>query len=315
MGERKLIEFIHRPVLLNQCIEGLQIKPSGLYIDGTLGGGGHAEAIAQRLDSDGLLIGIDRDGDAIAAGEKRLKALGKPFILIRDNYENIQQVLKDRSIQAVDGFLLDLGVSSHQLDTPSRGFSYRYDAPLDMRMDDRAGLTAHDVVNGYSEKELAGVIKDYGEERYAKSIARVLCRERPVETTFQLAQIITDTIPGRPPSQGHPAARTFQAIRIVVNGELTRLSQTITEMVHFLKPGGRICIITFHSLEDRIVKQAFKYWANPCQCPRDIPYCVCEKTPVLTVVTKKPIKSSLKELVDNPRAHSAKLRIAERLGV
>lgn len=308
-----MTEFIHRPVLLNQCIEGLKIKPDGLYVDGTLGGGGHAVAIAQNLGDLGLLIGIDRDGDAIAAGEKRLKALDKPFVLVRDKHENIRQVLEDLSIKAVDGFLLDLGVSSHQLDTPERGFSYRYDAPLDMRMDDRANLTAYDVVNGYPEKELAGIIKDYGEERYAKAIAKALCRKRPIETTLQLAQIVSDTIPGRPPFYGHPAARTFQAIRIAVNEELTDLAQTIGDMVDLLKPGGRICIITFHSLEDRIVKQTFRYWADPCRCPKDIPYCVCGKKPKLSIVTKKPIKPDQQELTENSRAHSAKLRVAEGL--
>ena len=306
-----MTEFIHRPVLLNQCIEGLKIKQDGLYVDGTLGGGGHAVAIAQKLGNSGLLIGIDRDGDAIAAGEKRLKALDKPFTLVRDKHEHIKQVLQDLSIKAVDGFLLDLGVSSHQLDTPDRGFSYRYDAPLDMRMDDRAKLTAYDVINSYPEKELAGIIKDYGEERYAKAIAKALCRRRPIETTLQLAQIVSDTIPGRLHVYGHPAARTFQAVRIAVNEELTGLAQTIADMIDLLKPGGRICIITFHSLEDRIVKQAFRYWADPCRCPKDIPYCVCGKKPRLAIVTKKPIKPDQQELIDNSRAHSAKLRIGE----
>lgn len=310
-----MTEFIHKPVLLDQCIEGLKIKPNGVYVDGTLGGGGHSAVIAQNLDADGLLVGIDRDGDAIAAGGERLSALDKPFVLVRNNYEQIKQVLHDLSIQEVDGFLLDLGVSSYQLDTPERGFSYRYDAPLDMRMDDRADITAYDVVNSYSEKALAKIIKEYGEERYAKGIARALYRNRPVETTLQLAQIIADTVPWRTPSQGHPAARTFQAIRIAVNGELTGLANTIVDMIDLLKPGGRICIITFHSLEDRIVKQTFKHWANPCQCPRDIPYCVCGKKPMVSLVTRKPIKSDALELAENPRAHSAKLRIAERLGV
>ena len=308
-----MTEFIHRPVLLYQCIEGLKIKQDGLYVDGTFGGGGHAVAIAQKLGDSGLLIGVDRDGDAIAAGEKRLKALDKPFILVRDKHEHIRQVLQNLSIKAVDGFLLDLGVSSHQLDTPERGFSYRYDAPLDMRMDDRANLTAYDVVNDYPEKELAAIIKDYGEERYAKAIAKAIYRRRPIETTLQLAQIISDTIPKRLHLYGHPAARTFQAIRIAVNEELTGLAQTIADMVDLLKPGGRICIITFHSLEDRIVKQAFKYWADPCKCPKDIPYCVCGKKPGLSIVTKKPIKPDRQELIDNSRAHSAKLRIAEGL--
>ena len=306
-----MTEFIHEPVLLKNCVEGLSIKPDGVYVDGTLGGGGHAWAIAQKLGPEGLLIGIDRDGDAIAAVEKKFKQLDKPFIPIRENYENLRQVLRDLSVAAVDGFLLDLGVSSHQLDTPDRGFSYRYDAPLDMRMDSRESLTAYDIVNGYSERELAGILKNLGEERYAKRIARAVCHNRPIDTTLRLAQIISDAVPGGPPSLGHPAARSFQAIRIAVNGELTGLAQTIADMLSFLTPGGRICVISFHSLEDRIVKQTFKYWADPCQCPRDIPYCVCGKKPMLSVITKKPIRPDSQEIRINPRAHSAKLRIAE----
>ena len=306
-----MTEFIHKPVLLNECVEGLQIKPNGVYVDGTLGGGGHAAVIAGQIEEPGLLIGIDRDGDAISAGEKRLSALNAPFILVRDAHENIRQVLHDLSIPAVDGFLLDLGVSSYQLDAPERGFSYRYDAPLDMRMDDRSGLTAYDIVNEYPEKKLAGIIKEYGEERYARRIARSLCSMRPIRTTFELVQIIAGAVPSKPFAAGHPAARTFQAIRIEVNGELIGLAQTIEDMAKLLKPGGRICVVSFHSLEDRIVKQTFRYLANPCRCPRDIPYCVCGKEPLLKIITKKPVIPGLEEIEENPRAHSAKLRIVE----
>ena len=309
-----MTEFIHRPVMLNQCIEGLNIKPDGIYVDGTLGGGGHAWAISQKLEPGGLLIGIDRDGAAIEAAKTRFSQHSKAtFLPIRNTHENIRQVLDELSISAVDGFLLDLGVSSYQLDTPNRGFSYRFDSPLDMRMDDRATLTAYNVVNNYSEKELSAIIKNYGEERFAKRISRAICNNRPVKTTSELSEIIKRSVPGGPPSLGHPAARTFQALRIEVNGELSGLAKTIEDMVNLLKPGGRICIITFHSLEDRIVKQSFKYLANPCNCPRDIPYCVCGKIPVLSILTKKPIRPTSDELNENPRSHSAKLRIAQKL--
>lgn len=310
MDEKNL--FIHHPVLLEQSVKGLAIKPTGIYVDGTLGGGGHAAAIVENLGPDGLLVGIDRDKDAIAASTERLKNFDVPFIPVWDNHDNIQQILQDLSIKMVDGFLLDLGVSSFQLDTPSRGFSYRYDSPLDMRMDHRDKLSAYDVVNKFPEKKLAQIIKDYGEERYAKGISKALCRHRinaPIESTLELAQIITDATPKRPPSHGHPAARTFQAIRIVVNSELIKLSETIEAMAKLLAPKGRICIITFHSLEDRIVKQAFKYWSDPCLCPRDIPYCVCKKEPLLSIITRKPIKPNQEEITQNPRSHSAKLRI------
>jgi len=301
-----LTNFIHKPVLAKECIEGLNIKASGIYVDGTLGGGGHAAAILQKLDDNGLLIGIDRDAAAISAAKDKL--VGN-FRLVRDRHENIKEILKESP--PIDGFLLDLGVSSHQLDTAERGFSYRYDAPLDMRMDEDSQLTAYDIVNSYPEKELSSIIKRYGEERYAKRIARAIRKmDKPVKTTFELAQIVRDAIPGYNP--GHPEARTFQAIRIAVNNELTELSQTITDMTELLKPGGRICIISFHSLEDRIVKQAFKYWSDPCECPRNIPYCVCETKARLKLISKKPIRPSSQELNDNPRAHSAKLRIAER---
>ena len=311
-----MTEFIHHPVLLNECIKNLEIKPNGIYVDGTIGGGGHGAVLAKKLEKSGLLIGIDRDGDAIAAAKKKLEMSNAPFVLIRDKHENIRQVLKELNIQVVNGFLLDLGVSSHQLDTPQRGFSYRYDSPLDMRMDNRADISAYDIINGYSEKEIVAIIKKYGEERYAKRITKAICRNRseaPVKTTLQLAQIITSAVPGKPPSMGHPAARTFQAIRIAVNGELTGLAQTIEDMAKHLAPAGRICIITFHSLEDRIVKQTFRRLADPCQCPKNLPYCICKEKPVLSVITKKPICPDINEIADNPRAHSAKLRVAEAL--
>ena len=310
-------EFVHQPVLLNQAIEGLKIKPCGIYADGTLGGGGHSSAILQELNPTGLLIGIDRDGSAIAAAEERLTQIQNEksgrFLLIRGNHDNIKQILEDMNSPQIDGFLLDLGVSSHQLDTPERGFSYRYDAPLDMRMDTRNPFSAYDVVNGYSERELVEIIFGYGEERYAKRIAKAICKQRPIETTMQLTEIITAAVPAWLPSQGNPAGRTFQAIRIAVNEELTGLKQTIEDMVSLLKPGGRLCIISFHSLEDRIVKQSFKHLSNPCKCPRDLPYCVCGKEPVLKIITKKPIRPDEWELEANSRAHSAKLRIAERM--
>lgn len=311
-----MTEFIHRPVMLNECIESLKIKPGGVYVDGTIGGGGHSEIIAKHLlkpDNPGILIGIDRDAAAVAAVENRIKDV----ILVRDRHENIREVLEGLKISAVDGFLLDLGVSSYQLDTPDRGFSYRYDAPLDMRMDDRDKLTAYDVVNDFPERELAGIIRNFGEERYSKRVARAICRERPVKTTLELAQIVAGSIPKfkskKSKSDGHPAMRTFQAIRIAVNGELTGLARTIEDMARLLAPGGRICIITFHSLEDRIVKQSFRHWADPCKCPRDLPYCVCGEEPILSVITKKPIRPSPDEINENPRAHSAKLRVSERI--
>lgn len=311
-----MTDFIHKPVLLIECIEGLAINTNGTYVDGTLGGGGHSAAIIASLGGSGRLIGIDRDGFALEAAKKRLDELDKPFILVRDKHENMRQVLQNLSVKAVDGFLLDLGVSSYQLDQPERGFSYRYDAPLDMRMDDRDISSAYNIVNEYPEKKLANIIKTYGEERYAKRIAKALCikrTEKPIRTTLELSEIVADAVPRRHFREGNPAARTFQAIRIVVNEELTGLAHTIADMINFLKPGGRICIITFHSLEDRIVKQTFKYWANPCGCPREIPYCVCGKKPKLSLITKKPIVPGTEELAANPRAHSAKLRIAEGL--
>ena len=313
-----MTEFIHEPVMLEECLDGLAVRPGGIYADGTLGGGGHSEGILVRLDSTGFLVGIDRDGDAIAAVEKRFdkNRPGKNYKLVREKHENIKQVLDGLGIAAADGFLLDLGVSSHQLDTPERGFSYRFDAPLDMRMDVRDSLSAYDIVNGYAERDLAVLIKTYGEERFAKRIARLICRQRadaPVRTSLQLAQLIESAVPRtkKSPSHGHPAMRTFQALRIAVNGELTGLAQTITDMAGLLTPGGRICIITFHSLEDRIVKQTFKHLADPCECPRDIPYCVCGKKPQLSIITKKPVRPSACELELNPRSHSAKLRISE----
>ena len=307
-------------MLFYECIEGLQIKPNGIYVDGTIGGAGHSVEILAQLNANGLLIGIDRDEEAITAAKLRLADFSyfsnRTYQLVQDRHENIKDILEKLDILAVDGFLLDLGVSSHQLDTAERGFSYRFDANLDMRMDKHWNVSAYDVVNGYDEKELARIIKEYGEERYSKRIARALCLTRlksPIVSTLQLSDVIASAVPKSFGSFGHPAARTFQAIRIEVNGELNKLAQTIEDMVNLLKPGGRICVISFHSLEDRIVKHSFKYWADPCDCPKNIPYCVCGKVPKIKLVSRKPIRPGDTELQDNSRSHSAKLRIAEKI--
>ncbi|MCL2016659.1 MAG: 16S rRNA (cytosine(1402)-N(4))-methyltransferase RsmH [Defluviitaleaceae bacterium] len=305
------MNFMHQPVMLNEILANLQIKPGGVYVDGTLGGGGHSAAIAQKLTENGLLVGIDKDGAALAAATQKLAAA--KFTAVRNSHENITQILQSLKITSVDGFLLDLGVSSHQLDTPQRGFSFRYDAPLDMRMDDRADFTAYTLLNSYSEKQLTAIIKNYGEERFAKRITKAIINNRPIKTTLQLSNIIIQAVPKTPKQQLHPATRTFQAIRIAVNGELIGLSQTIKDMSAALATNGRICIITFHSLEDRIVKQTFKHLSDPCQCPKDIPYCVCGEKPTLAIITKKPIYPTQQEISTNPRASSAKLRVAEKL--
>ena len=307
--------FEHIPVLLNEVIEGLNIDPDGIYVDGTLGGAGHSYEIAKRLKG-GRLIGIDRDEDAIAAASERLEPFSDRVTIVRGNYGDMADILRDIGISEVDGILLDLGVSSHQLDEAERGFSYREDAPLDMRMDRRDELTAYDVVNTYTEAELTRILKDYGEERFAGSIARHIVRaraERPVSTTFELSDIIKASIPAKyRDKKGHPAKRSFQAIRIEVNHELDILRDSLNGMIDILKPGGRLCVISFHSLEDRIVKQAMRTAEDPCICPKDFPVCVCGRKPKGRCVSKKAITAADNELDTNNRAHSAKLRIFEK---
>lgn len=312
------MEFNHYSVLLNETIENLNIKPDGIYVDGTLGGGGHAYQVASRLSEKGRLIGIDQDADAIAAAGERLKEFGDKITIIRSNYANMKEELYRIGVEKVDGIVLDLGVSSFQLDTPERGFTYRDEnAPLDMRMDDRQSLTAKDIVNGYSEMDLYRIIRDYGEDKFAKNIAKHIVQERakkPIETTGELTEIIRASIPMKVQvTGGHPAKRTFQAIRIELNKELEVLQNNLDDMIDLLNPGGRICIITFHSLEDRIVKTNFKRNENPCTCPSDFPVCVCGKKSKGKVVTRKPILPSEEELEVNSRSKSAKLRVFERV--
>ena len=311
------MEFKHYSVLLEETIENLNIKPDGIYVDGTLGGGGHSYQIAKRLSDKGRLIGIDQDADAIQAAGERLEEFKDKVTIIRSNYANMKEELERIGIQKVDGIILDLGVSSFQLDTPERGFTYREEsAPLDMRMDDRQSLTARDIVNDYSEQELFRIIRDYGEDRFAKNIAKhiVQAREKkPIETTGDLTEIIRGAIPMKVQvTGGHPAKRTFQAIRIELNHELDVLQENLDTMIEMLNPGGRICIITFHSLEDRIVKVNFKRNENPCTCPSDFPVCVCGAVSKGKVVTRKPILPSEEELEANSRSKSAKLRVFER---
>ena len=312
------MEFNHYSVLLNETIENLNIKPDGIYVDGTLGGGGHAYQVASRLSEKGRLIGIDQDADAIAAAGERLKEFGDKITIIRSNYANMKEELHRIGVEKVDGIVLDLGVYSFQLDTPERGFTYRDEnAPLDMRMDDRQSLTAKDIVNGYSEMDLYRIIRDYGEDKFAKNIAKHIVQERaekPIETTGELTEIIRASIPMKVQvTGGHPAKRTFQAIRIELNKELEVLQNNLDDMIDLLNPGGRICIITFHSLEDRIVKTNFKRNENPCTCPSDFPVCVCGKKSKGKVVTRKPILPSEEELEVNSRSKSAKLRVFERV--
>ncbi len=309
--------FNHKSVLLNETIEALNIIPDGIYVDGTLGGAGHSSEICKRLGSGGRLVGIDQDKDAIQASTERLKNYTSQVTIVRDNYENIASVLKGLNIEKVDGILLDLGVSSYQLDTDERGFSYQHEAPLDMRMDDRNPMTAADIVNEYSLQELARIIREYGEDKFAQNIAKHICAERektPIDTTTQLAEIIKQAIPMKMRvTGGHPAKRTFQAIRIELNRELTVLKESIGTMIDILNPGGRLCIITFHSLEDRIVKEAFRKAENPCTCPPDFPVCVCGNVSKGKVITRKPILPGEEELADNRRSESAKLRVFERI--
>ena len=308
--------FEHKSVLLNETIEGLNIKPDCIYVDGTLGGGGHTYEVCRRLGEKGSIIGIDQDEAAIEAASVRLKDFGEKVTIIRSNYCDMKSKLHELGIDKVDGIVLDLGVSSYQLDTAERGFSYREDAPLDMRMDRRQKMTARDIVNDYSEMDLYRVIRDYGEDKFAKNIAKHIVAARgisPIETTGQLTEIIRASIPMKyQKKSGHPAKRTFQAIRIELNRELDVLKNSLDDMIEILNPGGRLCIITFHSLEDRIVKSAFKKNENPCTCPPDFPVCVCGKVSKGCVVTRKPILPSEEELEYNSRSKSAKLRIFER---
>jgi 16S rRNA (cytosine1402-N4)-methyltransferase len=310
-----VVAFEHKSVLLQETIDNLNIKPEGIYVDGTLGGGGHSYEIAKQLTT-GRLIGIDQDEAAIAAAGKRLEELEDRVTIVRSNYCDIRQVLRNLSIEKVDGILLDLGVSSYQLDTPERGFSYKEDAPLDMRMDTRNSLTAKDIVNTYSEMELFRIIRDYGEDNFAKNIAKHIVRmreEKPLETSFELVEAIKAAIPMKLRiNAGHPAKRTFQAIRIELNKELDVLRDTLQDMVEVLSPKGRLCIITFHSLEDRIVKASFKQYENPCTCPPNFPVCVCGKVSKGKVISRKPILPTEEELEYNKRSKSAKLRVFEK---
>ena len=308
--------FEHKSVLLYETVDSLNIRPDGIYVDGTLGGGGHAYEVCRRLGEHGRLIGIDQDTDAIAAATKRLEPFADKVTVVRSNYENIASVLHELGIEKVDGIYLDLGVSSYQLDTASRGFTYREDAPLDMRMDQRNTQTAADIVNTYSEMELYRIIRDYGEDRFAKNIAKHIVRQRqekPYETTGELIETIKAAIPAKiRATGGHPAKRTFQAIRIELNHELDVLNCSIDTMIDLLNPGGRLSIITFHSLEDRIVKKRFRDNENPCICPPEFPVCMCGRKSKGTVITRKPIVPGEEELEYNKRSKSSKLRVFER---
>ncbi len=310
------MSFQHTPVLLNEIIENLNIKEDGIYVDGTLGGAGHSKEIAKRLKT-GKLIGIDQDVNALKKSEQVLSPYKDNVILVHNNYENIDKVLEELNIPKVDGILLDIGVSSHQLDEESRGFSYNKDAPLDMRMDESNEITAWDIVNNYTESELEQIIFDYGEDRWAKRIAEFIVLERkdkPIDTTLELVTAIKKAIPKAVRMEGHhPAKKTFQAIRIEVNRELEVLKNSIEKMVELLNPGGRLLIITFHSLEDRIVKESFRELYKDCICPPEIPQCVCEKKREIKIVTRKPIIPTPEEIRDNPRSRSSKLRVAEKL--
>ena len=308
--------FEHKSVLLYETVDSLNIRPDGIYVDGTLGGGGHAYEVCKRLGEHGRLIGIDQDADAIAAASARLSEFQDKVTVVRSNYENIASVLHDLGIEKVDGIYLDLGVSSYQLDTASRGFTYREDAPLDMRMDQRNPQTAADIVNNYSEMELYRIIRDYGEDRFAKNIAKHIVRQRqekPYETTGELIETIKAAIPAKiRATGGHPAKRTFQAIRIELNHELDVLNSSIDTMIDLLNPGGRLSIITFHSLEDRIVKKRFRDNENPCICPPEFPVCMCGRKSKGTVITRKPVVPGEEELEYNKRSKSSKLRVFER---
>jgi 16S rRNA (cytosine1402-N4)-methyltransferase len=308
------MEFKHTSVLLNETIDLLMVRPAGCYLDGTLGGAGHSSLIASKLDT-GHLYGVDQDEDAIEAATARLKPYEDKVTIIRDNYRNAVGILKEMGINGVDGILLDLGVSSWQFDNGERGFSYNTDAPLDMRMDTRKALSAATIVNEYPEEEIRRILRDYGEEKFAAQIASNICKSRSVkriETTFELNDIIKDSIPAKFRAGGHPSRQTFQALRIACNEELDVLEGSLEEMTDFLNPGGRLCIITFHSLEDRIVKNAFKRFENPCICPPNFPKCVCGRVPKGKTVTRKPVIPTETEITENPRSRSAKLRVFER---
>ena len=352
--------FEHKPVLLNECIENLDIKPNGIYVDGTLGGAGHSIEILKRLDEEGMLVGIDQDEEAITAAIQKLSVVGRQrklncinlytrtedesckntkdkkdvkntkdeilertkeeipeFVVEKTNFENLKKVLEKYGIAQVDGILLDIGVSSHQIDTNERGFSYMNDAPLDMRMDREAAVSAYNVINEYDEKRLSKIIREYGEENWAARIAKFIVQrrdEKVIESTGELVEIIRSAIPKKAQSNdSHPAKRTFQAIRIEVNRELEVLKSVIADAVPLLKPGGRICVITFHSLEDRIVKNMFRDFERPCTCPKDFPVCVCNKKATLKIISRKPIVSMAEELLVNKRAKSAKLRVAQKI--
>lgn len=306
------MEFAHIPVLLEQCLDGLDIKPDGIYFDGTCGGAGHSREIAKQLTT-GRLIGIDRDPDAVAVASERLSGL--PAQVVRGNYSEIKQIADDLGISGADGILLDLGVSSYQLDNAERGFSYHNDAPLDMRMS-KEGTSARDIVNEYSKEQLTKILYEYGEEKFAPRIAETIIKrrsEKPVETTTELADIVRDSIPAKFRRDKNPCKKTFQAIRIAVNCEFDHLDRALDDGFELLKPGGRFCIITFHSLEDRIVKQRFAGWCKGCTCPPDFPVCVCGNKPKGKLVCRKPLEASEEELEANPRSRSAKLRIIEKL--
>jgi len=310
-------QFSHIPVLLNETLEFLAPERGGIFVDGTLGGGGHAEAVLTRLPQTGRLIGIDRDWEAVHAAGDRLSSFGDRFTALHGNFFEMKALLSEIGVSEVNGILLDLGVSSHQLDTQERGFSYKTDAPLDMRMDQGARLSAKDIVNTYAESELARIFFAYGEERFSRRIAEKICRAReqyPIETTLQLAQIVREAIPGKYRNEPqHPARRMFQALRIEVNSELAGLDQAVEQACDLLQKGGRLCIITFHSLEDRIVKQAFRRFENPCTCPPSAPICICGKTPKAKILTKKPLTASAEEEAQNSRSTSAKLRCIEKI--
>ena len=309
------MEFSHISVLLNETVDSLNIKPNGIYVDCTLGGAGHTSLILSKLGPNGMVIGIDRDDDAIL--NAKLKVNDNRLVTVKDNFENIASAVASVGVERVDGILMDLGVSSHQLDVAERGFSYMQDAPLDMRMDQTASLNAFAVVNEYSERDIVRILRDYGEERFAPAIAAKIVKarnEKPIATTLDLSNIITSAIPGKFKHEGgHPAKRSFQAIRIEVNGELDCIPKAINDGAELLNKGGRMSIISFHSLEDRIVKNRFKDLENPCTCPSDFPVCVCGKQPLVKVITKKPILPSEEELENNSRSHSAKLRVCERI--
>lgn len=310
------MEFQHVSVLLHETIESLEIKPDGTYVDGTLGGAGHAYEVCTRLSDQGRFIGIDQDEEAIRASSERLREFGKKVSIVKSNYAGMRQVLRDLHIDKVDGIVLDLGVSSYQLDNAQRGFSYMADAPLDMRMDREQTLDAKDIVNGYTQSELARIIREYGEERYAARIAANLVKareEKEIETTFELVDIIRRSMPAKAKNgKGHPAKRTFQALRIACNRELEVLEESLDTMIELLNEGGRFCVITFHSLEDRIVKNCFRRNENPCTCPPDFPVCVCGRKSKGIVITRKPLRPTREEQVENSRSTSAKLRVFEK---